>query len=61
VVQDLLQKHPKRFIRRGFLAWTMMVLNLLMPTWLIDRMFTKVARLADLKTMLQSEEDKKQQ
>ena len=61
VVRDLLKPHPNRYIRRGFLAWTMMIVSLLMPVWLMDRIFSSAAKLSDLKRMLQSEDAKKQQ
>lgn len=61
VVRHLLEPHPSRFIRRGFLAWTMMVASLLLPVWLLDWLFTRTTKLADLKRVLQSEEVKKQQ
>jgi len=60
VAQDLLKPHPSRFIRRGFLAWTMMVASLLMPVWLLDWLFTRASRLADLRRIVQSEDAKKQ-
>jgi hypothetical protein len=61
VVRDLLQPRPTRFIRRGFLAWTMMVTSLLMPMWLHDWLFTRAAKLAELKRILQSKDAVKQQ
>jgi hypothetical protein len=61
VVRDLLQPRPSRFIRRGFLAWTMMVTSLLMPMWLHDWLFIRAAKLAELKRILQSEGFKKQE
>jgi hypothetical protein len=61
VVRDLLQPRPSRFIRRGFLAWTMMVASLLMPVWLLDWAFTRTAKLGELKRILQSGDATKQQ
>jgi hypothetical protein len=61
VVHDLLKPHPSRFIRRGFLAWTMMVASLLMPVWLLDWLFTRTTKLAELRRIVQSEDAKKQE
>lgn len=61
VVRDLLQPRPNRFIRRGFLAWQLVVASLLMPVWLLDWLFTNTAKLAELKSILAAASDAKKQ
>jgi len=38
----------------------MMVASLLMPVWLLDWLFTRTTKLAELKRILQPEDAKKQ-
>jgi len=55
VARDMLNPHPSPFIRRGFLAWTMMMASLLIPVWLFDWVFTKASKLGELKSIVQYE------
>lgn len=59
VVGDILRPTPGRFVRRGFVAWTMMIVSLLLPVWLMDWAFTKAAKLDELKHKLQLKDTKK--
>lgn len=59
VIGDLLESRPNRFIRRGFLAWTMYLATLLLPIFLIDWIFTKAAKLGELKRNLDSSKKKR--
>lgn len=59
VARDMLKLHPRPFIRRGFLAWTMMMASLLFPRWLFDWVFTQTSKLGELKGIVQSEDVKK--
>lgn len=59
VVRDMLKPRPSTFIRRGFLAWTMMMASLLFPVWFFDWVFTKASKLGELKSIVQSENVKK--
>ena len=59
VVRDMLKPSPSTFIRRGFLAWTMMMASLLFPVWFFDWVFTKASKLGELKSIVQSENVKK--
>ena len=59
VARDMLKPHPSPFIRRGFLAWTMMMASLLFPVWLFDWAFAKSSKLGELKSIVQSEIVKK--
>lgn len=60
VVQDLLKPSPSRLIRRGFLAWTLMVVSLLLLVWLLDWMFMRVTKLNELRRTVESEGVKKE-
>jgi hypothetical protein len=59
VARDMLKPHPNRFVRRGFLAWTMMVASILFPVWLFDWVFTQASKLGELKGIVQSDNVKK--
>jgi hypothetical protein len=59
VARDMLKPHPSLFIRRDFLAWTMMMASLLFPVRLFDWVFTKASKLGELKSIFQSEIVKK--
>jgi len=59
VARDMLKPDPSRFVRRGFLAWWIMVASLLFPVCLFDWLFTKSAKLGELKGIVQSESVKK--
>lgn len=49
VVDDLVRKSkPPDVIRRGYLATTMWIVSLLIPSWLLNFGFTKTARLDNL-------------
>lgn len=61
VVNDILKPNPPRFVRHGAFAWTMMIITLLLPIWLIDYLFSKTTRLAELKRKIDSKETKKGQ
>jgi hypothetical protein len=54
VARDMLKPHPSPFIRRGFLAWTMMVASLLFPVWLFDWIFTQSSKLRELKSVVRA-------
>lgn len=60
-VDDLLKPNPPYFVRRGYLATTMSIVSWLFPTWLFDWLFTQTSDLGKLKTMLNSQEEKKNQ
>jgi hypothetical protein len=59
VARNMLKPRPSTFIRRGFLAWTMMMASLLFPVWFFDWVFTKASKLGELKSIVQSENVKK--
>jgi hypothetical protein len=59
VARDMLKPHPSPFVRRGFLAWRIMMASLVFPVWLFDWVFKKSSKLGELKGIVQSEDVKK--
>lgn len=55
LMHDLLKPNPSRFIRRGFLAWTLMIVSLPLPVCSLDWMFTRATKLDELRRVVESE------
>ena len=59
VANDLLKSSPPRYVRRGFVATTMMLLSWLCPIWLLDWMYSYNTGMGKLKSILEADEGKK--
>lgn len=60
-VNDLLKSNPPRYVRRGYLATSMMILSWLLPVWVCDLLFRRTTDLGKLEAILSSQERKKNQ
>jgi hypothetical protein len=55
VVGDLLSRNPSPFIHRGFVAILLWIVNMIVPTILLDYAFAQRSRLSELKKLTAEE------
>ena len=59
VAKDMLKSSPSRYVRRGYLATIMALVDWYAPRWLLDYSYGWSAGIPKLKAMLQSGDDLK--
>lgn len=55
VVNDMLQRNPSPYIRRGYLAIVLWLVSIFVPTWIIDFGHAQHAQFGKLKRLMQEE------
>ena len=61
VTNDLLKSHPPSHVRHGLYATYLPIVSWLAPSWLLDWISSRTTDLARLKTVIESQESKKEQ